>query len=153
MDISPVLESTRRSLAEAADNKDKDSARMSPVSDDSSSSSCSGGSSSSTTLDPVQQGSILPWTMACVWPLMSALPLAMTVMTEQNPLHYSKLFASDWYSNDNHYDDTQGELVASWRKPLGLLLGILTVAIGHFFLLPFFYMYRNGNLGGLPLSV
>jgi sterol desaturase/sphingolipid hydroxylase (fatty acid hydroxylase superfamily) len=33
-------------------------------------------------------------------------------------------------------------------KPLGLILGILAVAIGHLFLLPLFYIYRKGYLTG-----
>lgn len=85
---------------------------------------------------------MLPWTMACVWPLMSTLPLALSA-SESSPLHYSKLFASESYVVD---DDAA-------RKPLGLILGITAVVIGHLFLIPAFYLYKNGYLGGVPASV
>merc|ERR1719491_2450175 len=33
-------------------------------------------------------------------------------------------------------------------KPLGLILGICAVVVGHMFLLPIFYLYRQGTLSG-----
>ena len=81
--------------------------------------------------------SILPWTTALVWPLMSALPLLLTA--EDSPTHYSKIFPAEWYSYDQEVDKP---------KPLGLTLGILAVFIGHVFLIPVFYAYRNGYLSG-----
>lgn len=91
---------------------------------------------------------ILPWTTAVVWPLMSTLPLLLT--NEDSPTHYSKVFPHSWYHYDEHsMDDSQ-------PKPLGLVLGILAVAIGHLFLLPIFYLYRKGYFSShrsIPTSI
>lgn len=84
---------------------------------------------------------VLPWTSAIVWPLMSALPLLLT--NEHSRHHYSNIFPESWYStNDN--DDANDDQ----PKPLGLILGILAVFIGHVFLIPIFYIYKNGYLSG-----
>ena len=82
--------------------------------------------------------SILSWTMSLVWPLMSTLPLVLT----STPLHYSKIFPTEWYTYEKDSP-----------KPLGLILGITAVVVGHLFLVPLFYFYRNGSLGVTPLSV
>jgi len=86
----------------------------------------------------------LPWVTVAVWPLMSTLPL---LLTEGNlPTQYSKLFPSEWYNHDPMSDRP---------KPLGLILGICAVVVGHMFLLPIFYLYRQGTLtGGIkPTSI
>lgn len=77
---------------------------------------------------------ILPWTCAVVWPLMSIVPLLLT--NQDLPSHYSHIFPSSWYAYDPQNDPKP--------KPLGLCLGIFTVFIGHVFLIPIFYLYKNG---------
>lgn len=81
---------------------------------------------------------ILPWTTAVVWPLMSTVPLLLT--NEDLPLHYSNVFPYSWYSYDQ-FDATNNQ-----PKPLGLSLGIFAVFVGHVFLIPIFYLYKNGYL-------
>ncbi len=83
---------------------------------------------------------ILPWTTAVVWPLMSTLPLLFTA--QNSPTHYSQVFPHSWYTHP--YDEQHGMDTLQSPKPLGLILGILAVAIGHLFLLPTFYLYRKG---------
>ncbi len=89
---------------------------------------------------------MLPWVSALVWPLMSTLPLLLTA--EESPTHFSNVFPEHWYS----FDASNG---LDKPKPLGLILGILAVAIGHIFLVPIFYMYQKGYLscGVKPLSI
>ena len=84
------------------------------------------------------EDSYLSWLTALIWPLMSILPLLLTA--ESLPTHYAKLFPSEWYRYDPNVDERP--------KPLGLTLGILTVALGHLFLIPIFYAYREGYLSG-----
>jgi sterol desaturase/sphingolipid hydroxylase (fatty acid hydroxylase superfamily) len=79
---------------------------------------------------------ILPWTSAIVWPLMSTVPLLLT--NKDLPFHYSNIFPHAWY----HYDEES--IDHSRPKPLGLVLGIFAVFIGHVFLIPTFYLYRKG---------
>ena len=78
---------------------------------------------------------MLPWALCIVWPLMSAIPLLLTA--SDLPTHYSNIFPTHWYMYDKDIDSP---------KPLGLTLGILAVAVGHLFLIPLFYLYRNGFL-------
>lgn len=76
----------------------------------------------------------LRWIVASVWPLMSTLPLLLS-SSEILPTHYSKVFPQKWYTRHS---------MTEQPKPLGLILGITAVAVGHIFLLPLFYMYRKG---------
>lgn len=80
---------------------------------------------------------LLPWLTVVVWPLMSTLPLLLT--SENLPTHYSKIFPSEWYKQDATNEQPM---------PLGLILGILAVVVGHMFVLPIFYIYRQGTLSG-----
>jgi alternative squalene epoxidase len=68
-----------------------------------------------------------------VWPGMSALPLAMNYTSK---FHYTRLFPPEWYAFDG-----------SNPKPLGLTLGIATVAVGQVFVWIFFYLFKFGYLG------
>jgi len=79
----------------------------------------------------------LPWVTVAVWPLMSTLPLLLT--DEKLPTQYSKIFPSEWYNHDPTIERP---------KPLGLVLGICAVVVGHMFLLPIFYLYRQGAFSG-----
>jgi len=81
--------------------------------------------------------SLLPWVTVAVWPLMSTLPLLLT--EDVLPTQYSKVFPSEWYNHDPMIERP---------KPLGLILGICAVVVGHMFLLPIFYLYRQGSLSG-----
>ncbi len=81
---------------------------------------------------------ILPWTTAVVWPLMSTVPLLLT--NKDLPSHYSNVFPYSWYSYDQ-FDPNNNQ-----PKPLGLSLGIFAVFVGHVFLIPIFYLYKNGYL-------
>lgn len=83
---------------------------------------------------------ILPWTTVAVWPLMSFLPLLLTM--EHSRTHYSELFPKHWYAINPDIS------VISNPKPLGLTLGILAVFVGHVFLVPIFYLFRKGYLSG-----
>eukprot|EP00554_Chaetoceros_debilis_P002835 CAMPEP_0194091028 /NCGR_PEP_ID=MMETSP0149-20130528/41324_1 /TAXON_ID=122233 /ORGANISM="Chaetoceros debilis, Strain MM31A-1" /LENGTH=313 /DNA_ID=CAMNT_0038775481 /DNA_START=97 /DNA_END=1038 /DNA_ORIENTATION=- len=94
---------------------------------------------------------MLSWASAVVWPLMSILPILLS--TEELPTHYSNVFPEEWYKVDNMVretvfeDGTIGtEHMNNNPKPLGLILGILAVFIGHVFLVPIFYLYRQGYL-------
>lgn len=75
-------------------------------------------------------GIVLNWTSLVVWPLMLALPLALT--SPYSPISYRDIFPAHWYE----YNGTP--------KPLGLLLGILAVGIGQFFTCSFFLCYKRG---------
>lgn len=85
----------------------------------------------------ISMPAFLPWATVAVWPLMSTLPLLLT--DEKLPTQYSKLFPSEWYNHDPTIERP---------KPLGLVLGICAVIVGHLFLLPIFYVYRQGTLSG-----
>ena len=82
---------------------------------------------------------ILPWTCAIVWPLMSTVPLLLT--NKDLPSHYSNIFPQTWYE----YESENTTNNQQQPKPLGLCLGILAVFIGHVFLIPIFYLYKNGH--------
>lgn len=86
----------------------------------------------------------LPWLTAMVWPLMSTLPILLT--QENLPTRYSNVFPAEWYTHDPAIDSP---------KPLGLFLGMFAVVVGHMFLLPIFYVYRQGTLSGgvKPISI
>jgi sterol desaturase/sphingolipid hydroxylase (fatty acid hydroxylase superfamily) len=79
---------------------------------------------------------MLPYTGLLVWPLMLTLPLLLS--SSASPTSYETLFPSSWYL----FDPSSGDR----PKPLGLSLGILAVAVGHFFVLAFFYLYKYGYL-------
>lgn len=89
----------------------------------------------------------LPWITAIVWPLMLTVPLALTTLPHM-PTHYTALFPKEWYE----YDPTD---LTSRPKPLGLSLGLLTVAVGQLLCLFVFYFFKYGFLsfGKEPLSI
>jgi len=76
---------------------------------------------------------VLPWASAVVWPLMLSVPLALS--TPSSPWHYTRLFKSEWYEFDPN-DRTQSP------KPLGLSLGIISVAVGQVFVWIVFYVFK-----------
>ena len=89
----------------------------------------------------------IPWLGALVWPLMFTLPLILS--TSSSPFHYSRVFPEEWYS---YHPDGKD----AFPKPLGLTLGILAVAIGQFWVLVFFYLFKFGYLsadGKEPQSI
>jgi len=88
-------------------------------------------------INPPPTATFLPWVTAVVWPLMSTLPILLTA--EKLPTRYSNLFPAEWHTHDPAIESP---------KPLGLFLGILAVVIGHMFLIPIFYLYRQGTLSG-----
>ena len=78
----------------------------------------------------------LPWIGIMVWPFMILLPLVLSnPLFENNVCHYSKLFSPSSYE----YDFSSGDR----PKPLGLILGVLCVAIGQFFSICFFYFHKH----------
>lgn len=83
--------------------------------------------------------SVLPWIGVMVWPLMSALPLLLT--SSLSPISYDSVFPPAWYE----YDATSRD---EWPKPLGLSLGIIAVAIGQVFVVPYFFLHKYGYLSG-----
>lgn len=78
---------------------------------------------------------LVPWIGTLIWPLLLTLPL--TLSSTWSPTSYAELFPADWYSYDG---------VAP--KPLGLVLGILAVAVGQVFVLLYFYLHKHGYLSG-----
>lgn len=97
----------------------------------------------------IRTPNMLSWASAVVWPLMSILPILLS--TEELPTHYSNVFPEEWYKVDMerdivHDDGTVETEHINNPKPLGLILGILAVFIGHVFLVPIFYIYRQGYL-------
>jgi sterol desaturase/sphingolipid hydroxylase (fatty acid hydroxylase superfamily) len=78
-------------------------------------------------------GAGLSMSSILVWPLMLTLPLLLS--SSYSFTSYKSIFPSSWYEY-NDFNTTP--------KPLGLSLGILAVAIGQFFVVSFFYLYRNG---------
>lgn len=85
-------------------------------------------------------GGILIWSLLLIWPLMCTLPL---LLTHDGPTHYSSLFPSSWYTYNPQDENDDNN---SSPKPLGLILGILAVAVGHLTLVPMFYLYQRGVL-------
>ena len=91
---------------------------------------------------------VLPWMSAIMWPLMLTVPLVLN--DPSNNLHYSKVFPESWYSIDDEHDESTGP------KPLGLCLGLLTVAVGQLLCLFVFFFFKYGFMsqnGAEPLSV
>jgi sterol desaturase/sphingolipid hydroxylase (fatty acid hydroxylase superfamily) len=82
-----------------------------------------------------------------VWPAMILLPLLLTMSV--SPFHYSKIFPIEWYSTAN---DTADNIDDVRRKPLGLVLGILSVAIGQVGVWIFFYLYKYGYIASSNVS-
>ena len=77
------------------------------------------------------------WVAPClgllVWPGMWTVPLLLS--SPYSPISYRDVFPEQWYT------------VSDSPKPLGLLLGILAVAVGQVGVLCFFYLFRQGYLG------
>lgn len=88
---------------------------------------------------------VLPWMSAVMWPFMLTVPILLN--TPGSPLHYSKIFPESWYA----IDSTE----SSSPKPLGLCLGLITVAVGQLLCLFVFFFYKYGFLshGEEPLSI
>jgi alternative squalene epoxidase len=84
--------------------------------------------------------SVISWLSVVVWPLLLTMPLAMT--SPWSPTSYQQVFQTEWYEYDASSDDTP--------KPLGLILGILAVAIGQVFVWIVFYAFKYGTD---PISV
>lgn len=91
---------------------------------------------------------LLPYIMILIWPCMMALPLLLTI--QHSPLHYSTIFPLHWY--DTTMTNTATIYTKQQPKPLGLLLGILAVAIGQVFVWIFFYLYKYGYLSSVSSS-
>ena len=100
--------------------------------------------------------SLLPWVGLLVWPLMLALPLALN----SSALHYTSVFPRGWYDTDDSIGNETQAGGAWWewgsanlaggkplRHPLGLILGISAVVVGHAFLLCYFFLHRRRCLG------
>jgi hypothetical protein len=81
---------------------------------------------------------VTPWLSMFVWPLIVSLPLLLS--SSWSPISYQDVFPAEWY------DST----ATGKPKPLGLLLGILTVVIGQAFVIQFFYLYKFGHLSSNP---
>ena len=97
----------------------------------------------------------LPWIGITVWPAMLALPLFFNT----HRWNYSKIFPRSWYAMQGqhwlNYDLEEGG-VWPWgtamyekpmRHPLGLILGVSAVAIGHVFVLIYFRLHQQQILG------
>jgi hypothetical protein len=89
---------------------------------------------------------ILTEVLPClVWPLMLALPLLLS--SPYSPTSYQELFPASWY-------EPAATPTNDWPKPLGLILGILAVAIGQFWTCTIFYFFKYGYLSpGEPKSI
>jgi len=104
---------------------------------------------------------VLPWTGALVWPLMLTVPLLLS--SPYSPTSYRAIFPAEWYDDQEYEDNNNGsgnnadfESESAWPKPLGLILGITTVAIGQVFVWAFFYLFKYGYLSaehGEPAAV
>ena len=88
--------------------------------------------------------SVLWCSSILVWPAMILLPLVLS--TSFSPFHYSKIFPIEWYSTTNTIITKMDDTNDVRRKPLGLVLGILSVAIGQVGVWIFFYLYKYGYL-------
>lgn len=78
-----------------------------------------------------------PFLAMLVWPLIVSLPLVLS--SSWSPISYRDVFPAEWYD----YDPAD---VAVRPKPLGLILGLIAVVIGQFFVVAFFYLYKFGYL-------
>jgi len=90
---------------------------------------------------------VMPWMSAVMWPLMLTVPLILN--DSRNPFHYRKIFPESWYAID---DSTE----TSYPKPLGLCLGLITVAVGQLLCLFVFFFFKYGFMsqnGEEPLSI
>lgn len=88
---------------------------------------------------------IASWFSVFVWPCMLALPLLLTISV--SPLHYTSIFRPEWYKYDS--------AATVYPKPLGLMLGIISVAVGQVFVWIIFYFFKYGCFakGMEPVSV
>jgi sterol desaturase/sphingolipid hydroxylase (fatty acid hydroxylase superfamily) len=80
----------------------------------------------------------IPWIGALVWPLMSTVPLLLS--SEYSPISYQDIFPVSWYEYEPN----------GRPKPLGLILGILAVGVGQFWVCFFFYLFKYGYLSARP---
>jgi len=109
---------------------------------------------------------VLPWVGLAVWPLMLALPLLLTCTRRH---HYAALFPRRWYAlHDDGPPGSPADGGGAWewewaasvldggtgyggarqlRHPLGLVLGIAAVAVGHAFLLVYVRLHHLELLG------
>jgi alternative squalene epoxidase len=89
----------------------------------------------------------IPWLasslIALVWPLMWTVPLVLS--NSSSPLYYQSVFPPSWYQTVPPSNGTW-----SYPRPLGLVLGILAVAVGQVWVWIMFYIYRKW---GKPKSV
>lgn len=86
---------------------------------------------------------VLSWMSSVMWPLMLTVPLVLNA--SGNAMHYTKVFPESWYMDDSDRP-----------KPLGLCLGLITVAIGNLLCLSVFFFFKYGFMSqhGLePLSI
>jgi len=86
---------------------------------------------------------VLPWISAVMWPLMLTVPLVLNGLG--SAFHYSKIFPESWYIDDSDRP-----------KPLGLCLGLVTVAVGQLLCLFVFFFFKYGFMsqnGEEPLSI
>ncbi|MGK3760083.1 MAG: sterol desaturase/sphingolipid hydroxylase (fatty acid hydroxylase superfamily), partial [Bacillariaceae sp.] len=97
---------------------------------------------------------VLPWISAIMWPFMLTVPLLLNM--PGSPLHYSDIFPKSWYDIDNDGSSYISSSSSS-PKPLGLCLGLITVAVGQLLCLFVFYFFKYGFLssryGEEPLSI
>ena len=101
---------------------------------------------------PQPYQSLFVWGTVLVWPAMILLPLILTVSF--SPFHYSKIFPIEWYSTITSSDENShnNDMDDMRRKPLGLALGILSVAVGQVGVWIFFYLYKYGYLSSSSFS-
>ena len=66
-----------------------------------------------------------------VWPGLVALPLTLTYND-----NYKSIFPAEWY--DETPRDFWNNAMGVWPSPLGLLLGLMAVVVGQFFMLIYF---------------
>jgi len=85
---------------------------------------------------------LLPWASALVWPLMMTVPLLLS--SPYSPVSYKNLFPPSWYE----YDGAS----SSKPKPLGLLLGLLSVLVGQVSVWIVFYLFKFGYLTPSSIS-
>lgn len=82
--------------------------------------------------------------------------LSLPLLLHTQQFHYSTIFPRSWYALDGHDNHDQGgqwhsfsniQFQSPLRHPLGLILGISAVALGHLFLLIYFRLHQQQLLG------
>lgn len=83
-----------------------------------------------------KRNGLVQWLGVLVWPAMLTLPLMLS--SRYSLTSYKRIFPASWYE----YEFSSEE----WPCPLGLVLGIVAVAIGQVLTILYFYLHRHGHM-------